>query len=120
MVVRGRALALSSFDAETFWVGKVPMKRYFLIAAGALAAGLVPVHAALAGEGPSGYPTTPTITPTVLPTVVHNVNGGTVGGTAFTGADVVLGFVVLVALVAVGATALLLARRRAARTEAAA
>jgi hypothetical protein len=83
------------------------MKRYLLIAAGAAAAGLVSVQVALAGEGSPSYPPTPTDTPTVLPTVIHN-----------TGADLVLGFVVLVALVALGATALFLARRRAARTEA--
>jgi hypothetical protein len=96
------------------------MKRYLIIAAGAVAAGLVSVQAAFAGKGPTNYPPSPTVTPTVLPTVVHNGggNGGTVGGTAFTGADLALGFVVLVALVAVGATALFLARRRAARTEA--
>jgi hypothetical protein len=94
------------------------MKRYLLIAAGAAAAGLVSVQVAFAGEGSPSYPPTPTDTPTVLPTVIHNGNGGPVGGTAFTGADLVLGFVVLVALVALGATALFLARRRAARTEA--
>jgi hypothetical protein len=96
------------------------MKRYLTIALGVVAAGFVSVQAALAGEGTSGYPPTPTETPTVLPTVIHHGggNGGTVGGTAFTGADLALGIVVLLALVAVGATALFLARRRAARTEA--
>jgi hypothetical protein len=93
------------------------MKRYLVIASGAAAAGLIWVQAALAGEGTPSYPPSPSVTPTVLPTVIHNGNGGNVGGTAFTGADLVLGFVVLVALVAVGATALFLARRRAARTE---
>jgi hypothetical protein len=98
------------------------MKRYLMIASGAAAAGLVWVQAALAGEGTPSYPPSPSVTPTVLPTVIHNGggNGGNVGGTAFTGADLVLGFVVLVALVAVGATALFLARRRAARSEASA
>jgi hypothetical protein len=96
------------------------MKRYLLIASGAVAAGLVSVQAALAGEGTPSYPVTPSNTPTVLPTLLHNGGGGggTVGGTAFTGADLVLGLVVLVALVVVGGTALFLARRRAARTEA--
>jgi len=92
------------------------MKRYLMIASAAAAVGLIWVQAALAGEGTPSYPPSPSVTPTVLPTVIHH--GGGNGGTAFTGADLVLGFVVLVALVAVGATALFLARRRAARTEA--
>ena len=40
--------------------------------------------------------------------------GGTQGGTAFTGSDVSVGIVLLVALVVVGAVALLVSRRRAA------
>jgi hypothetical protein len=93
------------------------MKRYLSIAAGAIGIGFLSVQAAVAGNGPSDYPPTPTITPTVLPTIIHNGGNGNVGGTAFTGADLGLGFVVLVALIAVGAAALLVARRRAARTD---
>jgi len=92
------------------------MKRILMLATGALIATLVSAQAAFAGDGgPTGYPSTPTVTPTVLPTVVHN--GGN-GGTAFTGADVALGLVAIVALVVVGAAALLVARRRAARLDA--
>ena len=40
--------------------------------------------------------------------------GGSHGGTAFTGSDVSLGMVLLVALVVIGATALVVSRRRAA------
>lgn len=40
--------------------------------------------------------------------------GGTHGGTAFTGSDVSIGMVLLVALVVIGAVALLVSRRRAA------
>jgi hypothetical protein len=40
--------------------------------------------------------------------------GGTHGGTAFTGSNVSMGIVLLLALVAVGAAALLVSRRRAA------
>ena len=39
--------------------------------------------------------------------------GGTHGGTAFTGSDVSVGIVLLVALVVIGAVALLVSRRRA-------
>lgn len=95
------------------------MKRYLAIGAGAAAGGLVWAQSAFAGQSGSDYPPTPTNTPSVLPTLIHHGggNGGTVGGTAFTGADLVLGFLVLGALLVVGLSALFFARRRAARTE---
>ena len=86
-----------------------------VLTTGALVAAIVSAHGALAG-GPTGYPSTPTVTPTVLPTVVHN--GGGNPSTAFTGANLAFGIVALVALVVIGAAALLVARRRAARLDA--
>ena len=83
------------------------MKRLIGTLALALSSVLVPAVAAFAQS--TEYPPSPTPTPTVKGTVEHNPKG-----TAFTGADISLGVVILVALVVVGVVALVVSRRRAA------
>ncbi|MBI3649245.1 MAG: hypothetical protein HY240_10930 [Actinobacteria bacterium] len=85
------------------------MKRFMVVLAGAAASGAVFAGSALAGDS---YPPSPTRTPTVLPTIIHRADPGT----AFTGANLTLGFVALAGLILVGAIALFVARRRAARS----
>jgi len=60
-----------------------------------------------AGTALAQYPPPTSTPPTVLGKVEHN-------GTAFTGANISMGLVLLVVLVVIGAAALLVARRRAA------
>jgi hypothetical protein len=90
-------------------VGKEPMKRLIGVLSGAVLMTVVFAQTALAGKC-GEYPAAPCDQPTVLPTVVHHG-----GGTAFTGADLGMGFIAVAALVVVGLVALFAARKRAAR-----
>jgi hypothetical protein len=89
------------------------MTRFMTIVGVAVAAAMVPAQAALAA---THYPSSPSVEPTVLPLVVHRT-GGT-AGSAFTGADLMLGFVSLAVLVLAGLAALYVTRRRAAKSAA--
>jgi hypothetical protein len=89
------------------------MKRLIGVLSGAVLMTVVFAQSAFAGQC-GDYPASPCDDPTVLPTVAHH--GGTVhGGTAFTGANLGMGFLAVTALVVVGLLALFAARRRAAR-----
>ena len=87
------------------------MKRLIGVTSLALLAVALFARSALAGDC-GGYPTSPCDTPTVLPTVVHHDPRG---GTAFTGADLGVGFAILAGLVVIGLVALFAARKRAAK-----
>jgi threonine/homoserine/homoserine lactone efflux protein len=80
------------------------MKRAFCAAALAFTSVVYAAGSALAQD----YPPSPSVSPTVRGTVERRPKG-----TAFTGADISLGVVLLVALVVLGVAALLVARRRA-------
>jgi hypothetical protein len=80
------------------------MKRVTSVLASAFVMVLVTAGSALAQT--TTYPPTP-------PTVEGS--GGSAGGTAFTGGDVTFGALAAIALLAVGVTALIVARKRAAR-----
>jgi hypothetical protein len=84
------------------------MKRLIGVASGAVLMTMVFAQSAFAGTC-GEYPASPCDGPTVLPTVVHH------GGTAFTGANLGVGFIAVIALVVVGLLALFAARKRAAR-----
>ena len=85
------------------------MKRLIGVVSGAVLMTVVFAQTAFAGTC-GEYPASPCDAPTVLPTVIHNS-----GGTAFTGANLGMGFIALAALVVVGLVALFAARKRAAR-----
>jgi hypothetical protein len=80
------------------------MKRVTSILTCAFVMVLVTAGTALAGGDPN-YP---------VPGDVSG-SGGTSGGTAFTGGDVTFGALAAVALLAIGVTTVLVARRRAAK-----
>jgi hypothetical protein len=84
------------------------MKRLIGVLSGAVLMTVVFAQSAFAGKC-GDYPASPCDEPTVLPTVAHH------GGTAFTGANLGMGFLAVTALVVVGLLALFAARRRAAR-----
>jgi hypothetical protein len=84
------------------------MKRLIGVLSGAVLMTVVFAQSAFAGKC-GDYPASPCDEPTVLPTVVHH------GGTAFTGANLGMGFLAVTVLVAVGLVALFAARKRAAR-----
>ena len=84
------------------------MKRLIGVLSGAVLMTVVFAQSAFAGQC-GDYPASPCDDPTVLPTVVHH------GGTAFTGANLGMGFLAVTALVVVGLVALFAARKRAAR-----
>lgn len=84
------------------------MKRLALALASSLTFMTITAAAALAQTG--NYPPSPSAT-----TSVAGNSGGTGAGTAFTGADLSFGTIALVALFFAGMTALLVARKRAAR-----
>ena len=84
------------------------MKRLIGVLSGAVLMTVVFAQSAFAGQC-GDYPASPCDEPTVLPTVVHH------GGTAFTGANLGMGFLAITALIVVGLAALFAARKRAAR-----
>lgn len=81
------------------------MKRVTSIFASAFVMVLVTAGSALAQITDPDYPPSPSVA----------ADGGTGGGTAFTGGDVTFGALAAMALLAVGVTALIVARKRAAR-----
>jgi hypothetical protein len=86
------------------------MKRLIGVLSFAVLMTVVFAQSAFAGKC-GEYPAAPCDDPTVLPTVVHHG-----GGTAFTGANLGMGFIAVTALVVVGLAAMFVARKRAART----
>ena len=85
------------------------MKRAAVVLSSALLTVLFTAGTALAQA--DDYP----ITPSVLPTGGSNPGGSNDGTTAFTGGDVSFGALAFAAFLVLGVTALLVARRRAAR-----
>jgi hypothetical protein len=90
-------------------LGEEPMKRLIGVVSGAALLTVVFAQTAFAAKC-GEYPASPCDAPTVLPTVVQQG-----GGTAFTGANLGMGFIAVTALVVVGLVALFAARKRAAR-----
>jgi len=81
------------------------MKRVTSVLASAFVMVLVTAASALAQSGYEPTDSSPSVA----------AGGGSNGGTAFTGGDITFGALAAIALLAVGVTALIVARKRAAR-----